>query len=497
MNRLQLNHIPSCQTTRGLLTRLPALFVLLGSSTFLQAQYEPVSPIATTSAEECKTFSLAMSAFLRTMSKAHEQCLAQKIKEGAKASMESDSRICSQPACQQYHMDPKRAGDDNQKVSACYQEANQYVARKAEEKKLEEDQQKKRDAEQSLADKQRRDRAADQQKQQQSQADKQAQQKQQALADKERAATAAERATHLKAQAENAKRDRKDQERIAAARNAEELQRLEAQQNASREKALADQKERHRSRPADDSVAQQADRSDANGKQLLATMNADPFGTNRNGKTDPGPDVGSIADGPNPFAGAVEKQEAQKTNVPTVATEMVSNAWDEDITKVEVTLTRPDENNHSWLHVTDNSPTGWSDLSHAHTMFAESTKKAKSEKRGRFNAGEKDVLALAIEAKLTTVKGQVLFNEDGTRTEGAETREVGSEFAGRFQLTQEEYENIMQQAKLLIPPKGNRHDVQRGGDSVQETHWEFHGNASDSSRRQRGRDAELGAQDKG
>jgi hypothetical protein len=319
MNRLQLNHIPSCQTTRGLLTRLPALFVLLGSSTFLQAQYEPVSPIAPTSVEECKTFSLAMSAFLRTMSKAHEQCLAQKIKEGAKASMESDSRICSQPACQQYHMDPKRAGDDNQKVSACYQEANQYVARKAEEKKLEEDQQKKRDAEQSLADKQRRDRAADQQKQQQSQADKQAQQKQQALADKERAATAAERATHLKAQAENAKRDRKDQERIAAARNAEELQRLEAQQNASREKALADQKERHRSRPADDSVAQQADRSDANGKQLLATMNADPFGTNRNGKTDPGPDVGSIADGPNPFAGAVEKQEAQKTNVPTVA----------------------------------------------------------------------------------------------------------------------------------------------------------------------------------
>ncbi|MGA9900386.1 MAG: hypothetical protein ACLP0H_18730 [Terriglobales bacterium] len=59
-------------------------------------------------------------------------------------------------------------------------------------------------------------------------------------------------------------------------------------------------------------------------------------------------------------------------------------------------------------------------------MFAESTKKGKSEKRGRFNAGEKDVLALAIEAKLTTVKGQVLFNEDGTRTEGAETRNCAS-----------------------------------------------------------------------
>ena len=135
-------------------------------------------------------------------------------------------------------------------------------------------------------------------------------------------------------------------------------------------------------------------------------------------------------------------------------TEMVSNAWDEDITEVDVSLTRPDENGFSWLRVTDNSPTGWADLSHSHTMFAESAKKSKSEKRGRFNAGEKDVLALAIEAKLTTVKGQVLFNEDGTRTEGPETRKVGSEFIAKFEMTPEEYEHICEQAKMLLPPKG-------------------------------------------
>ena len=43
-------------------------------------------------------------------------------------------------------------------------------------------------------------------------------------------------------------------------------------------------------------------------------------------------------------------------------TEMVSNAWDENITQVEVSLTSPDENRFSWLRVTDNSPTGWADL---------------------------------------------------------------------------------------------------------------------------------------
>src|SRR2546428_9772556 len=84
----------------------------------------------------------------------------------------------------------------------------------------------------------------------------------------------------------------------------------------------------------------------------------------------------------------LQKSLGQKNKV-FLLTEMVSNAWDEDITRVEVTLSRPNENNHSWLRVTDNSPTGWSDLSHSHTMFAESTKKGKSEKRGRLHAGEK------------------------------------------------------------------------------------------------------------
>jgi hypothetical protein len=135
-------------------------------------------------------------------------------------------------------------------------------------------------------------------------------------------------------------------------------------------------------------------------------------------------------------------------------TEMVSNAWDENISEVDVNLTRPDESGFSWLRVTDNSPTGWADLSHSHTMFAESVKKGKSEKRGRFNAGEKDVLALAIEAKLTTVSGQVLFNEDGTRTEGTEARKIGSEFVAKFQMTAKEYDHICQQAKMLLPPKG-------------------------------------------
>jgi hypothetical protein len=148
----------------------------------------------------------------------------------------------------------------------------------------------------------------------------------------------------------------------------------------------------------------------------------------------------------------LRKTLSQKDKV-FIINEMVSNAWDEDITKVEVTLTSPDSNGHSVLRVVDDSTKGWLNLEHAYTMFAESVKKGKSEKRGRFNAGEKDVLALAIDAKLTTVSGQVLFNQDGTRTMTNEKRDRGSELVARFMLTSDEHMRICQHAKLLIPPK--------------------------------------------
>jgi len=134
-------------------------------------------------------------------------------------------------------------------------------------------------------------------------------------------------------------------------------------------------------------------------------------------------------------------------------TETVSNAWDaEGCTRVDITLTKPDEHGFSWLTAVDNAPKGFTDISHAYLMYAESEKKDKANKRGRFNAGEKDVIAMSVEAKLTTVTGQILFNSDGTRTEGTEKTAVGSTLTAKIPLTLEEYEHVITQAKRLIPP---------------------------------------------
>jgi hypothetical protein len=136
-----------------------------------------------------------------------------------------------------------------------------------------------------------------------------------------------------------------------------------------------------------------------------------------------------------------------------IVREMVQNAWDEDITRVDITLTPPDENGHSIIRVTDDSPHGWLTLEHAYTLYAESAKKDDPTKRGRFNEGEKNVICLAIEASITTVSGQVCFDRERGRWAGDKRRKRGSEFYMKFELTQKEYDSICRKTRQLIPPK--------------------------------------------
>lgn len=131
--------------------------------------------------------------------------------------------------------------------------------------------------------------------------------------------------------------------------------------------------------------------------------------------------------------------------------ELLQNAFDEESTKVAVTLTEP-KNGKSTLTCVDDAPLGYTDLSCAHTMFAESKKKVNEKKRGRFNVGEKYVLALCDKATITSTTGRVIFNEDGTRTHDSVKTKVGTEFRGELSLTQEEFDAMAAAVKLVIPP---------------------------------------------
>src|SRR2546430_1753241 len=73
--------------------------------------------------------------------------------------------------------------------------------------------------------------------------------------------------------------------------------------------------------------------------------------------------------------------------------EALSNAWDTNATKVEVSLRPTDRRGIAELSIVDDDPNGFADLTHAYTLFAESNRKSDPTKRGRFNLGEKLVLA--------------------------------------------------------------------------------------------------------
>lgn len=131
--------------------------------------------------------------------------------------------------------------------------------------------------------------------------------------------------------------------------------------------------------------------------------------------------------------------------------ELVQNAYDEDCTRVLIDFKKIKHG--LWgLVVTDDSPEGFSDLTHAFTMFAPSKKKADAEKRGMFNLGEKLVLALCSEATITTTTGQVIF-EPGGRRQTKVTRPSGSEFSGLLKISEGDAQEIIAAVKTLIPAK--------------------------------------------
>lgn len=131
--------------------------------------------------------------------------------------------------------------------------------------------------------------------------------------------------------------------------------------------------------------------------------------------------------------------------------ELIQNAWDaEGVSLVEVTI-KPERPGKTLLVVEDNSPDGFADLSHAYTLFKESPKKADPLKRGRFDVGEKLVLAICDSARICTTKGTLIFDQDGRR-KTPQKRSNGSRVACVLRMTKEEMEEALAWMRKLLPP---------------------------------------------
>ena len=134
--------------------------------------------------------------------------------------------------------------------------------------------------------------------------------------------------------------------------------------------------------------------------------------------------------------------------------ELVANALDADGTKLVEVLLEPEEGvPHATVVVRDDAPDGFINMNHAWTLFAESSRKAYPNKRGRFNLGEKLILALCNEASIISTKSAVMFDSRG-RSNMKARRPSGTKFMGIARITRAELAEIKTGMRKVISPSG-------------------------------------------
>jgi hypothetical protein len=141
----------------------------------------------------------------------------------------------------------------------------------------------------------------------------------------------------------------------------------------------------------------------------------------------------------------------RRRGIEFVLWELVSNAWDSDAPWVAVRIHREPGERTVTIEVEDDDPNGFRDVSHAYTMFADSCRRGDPSKRGRFNLGEKLVLAVAVEATIATTTSAIRFDAGGRHHLRAK-RARGSCVTVVVPMTREEQEQVEQKFAMLLPP---------------------------------------------
>lgn len=140
-----------------------------------------------------------------------------------------------------------------------------------------------------------------------------------------------------------------------------------------------------------------------------------------------------------------------------LAREIVANAFDEEVTQVDVMLEQMSPKKVMYT-VVDNGP-GFSDLSHAWTLYAPTKKQSNPSVRGRFNFGEKSIICLASSALIETTSGSVHFAQGRRSVLKLAKRDCGTKVVLHLPWNREQVEEVRIALKSLQPPEGVRYTV--------------------------------------
>ncbi len=144
---------------------------------------------------------------------------------------------------------------------------------------------------------------------------------------------------------------------------------------------------------------------------------------------------------------------ARRRGLSFIISELWQNCVDTNAKNISISLLRIPGRRQAEIIVSDDDPNGFANLASSYTLFAESEKIRDPEKRGRFNLGEKLVIAVCEEAQISSTTGTVCFDSEGRRHSNRK-RPAGSEFRGTIKMTREEYDECCNALWMLIPPEG-------------------------------------------
>lgn len=130
--------------------------------------------------------------------------------------------------------------------------------------------------------------------------------------------------------------------------------------------------------------------------------------------------------------------------------ELIQNVFDEDDATMCDVVVRPYLDGIR-ITVTDNGK-GFQNISDAYTIMGETAKRKDPTKRGRFNLGEKEVVSVAIEAKVETVGTTVKFPQEGGREVTPNNRRRGTRIEALMPWSSQDAEELAQRLTHFKAP---------------------------------------------
>jgi hypothetical protein len=139
-----------------------------------------------------------------------------------------------------------------------------------------------------------------------------------------------------------------------------------------------------------------------------------------------------------------------------LAKELVANTFDENVSFCRFSLTH--DGTYAHLIVEDDGP-GFRNISDAYTILGSTYKRAKPDLRGRFNLGEKEIIAISESAVVETGGKRIVFAETGERREEAARRARGTRIELLLPWSEKKTEQTVARMRRLLPPAGVSYTV--------------------------------------